>query len=74
MEEEEGHTTEVYMYLHDAGVGEGVLEEVHMVPQLQHVYEVVMVPCGHLHQTEEPLERAVGVVLWWEGRGEGVIV
>ena len=33
-----------------------------------------MVPCGHLHQTEEPLERVVEVVLWWEGRWEGVIV
>jgi len=39
-----------------------------------HVYEVVMVPCGQLYQTEEPLERAVGVVLWWEGRWEGVLV
>ena len=41
-----------------------------MVPQFQHVYEVVVVSRGHLHQTDEPLERAVGVVLCWEGRWE----
>ena len=41
-----------------------------MVPQFQHVYEVVVVSRGHLHQTDEPLERAVGVVLCWEGRCE----
>ena len=54
MKEREG-TMQAY-HLDDFRIGEGVKEEVNMVSQFQHVYEVVMISCGHLHQTHKPLE------------------
>ena len=57
------------LYIHESEnldnvrVGERIQELVHVVPQLQSVYEVVMTTSRDLHQTHKTLEGSVGVVL-----------
>ena len=38
-----------HAYLHNIRVGEGVKENIHVVPQFQSIDDVIMVSCGHLH-------------------------
>ena len=48
-----------HTHLDDGWVREGVEEEVHMMPDLQRVNQVVMETSGDLHQTREPEEAPI---------------
>jgi hypothetical protein len=50
-------------YLDDGWVSEGVKQDVHVMSDLEGVYEVVMEAGGYLHEARETQESPVRVVL-----------
>lgn len=56
-------------YLDNGRVSEGLVQDVHLTPELQRVDDEVLLSGGDLHQAGYAQEAPVGVVLWWTTRG-----
>ncbi len=50
-------------YFHNIWVGKWIQQNVHVVTQLQGVYQVVMATSRYLHETHETSVRAIRVML-----------
>lgn len=50
-------------HLHDAGIGEALVQDVHLAPQLEGVYDEIFVPGGDLHQACDSQKASVGMML-----------